>query len=200
MAPHRKLTPSRAGGWDRVRAWVVAEPRPVNPLPGRPPEGSRSAQPARSEPAPGPSADHITRAVCCSGGGIRAAAFALGGIQGLSRRRADGGPVWFEKLDLITAVSGGSYLAGSYALVRHSVPEGPGITPAYAPGSPEDNRLRTHTRYLIEDPKVAAIGVLNILFGLVINLLPLLAGLYVVSTVLGWLLRRWGLLVRDGAA
>jgi len=138
--------------------------------------------------------------VCCSGGGIRAAAFALGGIQGLSRRRPHGRRSWFDDCDLITAVSGGSYLAGSYAWLNHSVRmAGPGAPPAYAPGSPEDIRLRTHTRYLVEDPKVAAVGVLNILYGLVINLLPLLAGIYVVATVLGRLLRNWGLLERpDG--
>ena len=191
-----------ASARDRVFAWLSAEPHPVTPLPGRPPETLGPAHTFATTQTVGPaglSTDAVTRAVCCSGGGIRAAAFALGGIQGLSRRRADGRRTWFDGLDVITAVSGGSYLAGSYALVRHSLPAGPGTTPAYAPGSPEDNRLRTRTRYLIEDPKVAAIGVLNILYGLMINLLPLLAGLYVVATLLGWLLKRWGLLVRDGA-
>ena len=137
------------------------------------------------------------RAVCCSGGGIRAAAFTLGGLQGLGRRR--GARSWLDGTQLITAVSGGSYLAGSYAIVNHfSGPEQLHGLPAYAPGSPEDRRLRCHTRYLVEGPKVAAEGVLSILWGLVMNLLPILAGLYLAAKALGWTLHRTAILTRQG--
>ena len=174
---------------DRFLGWLLADRPVAKLLPGRPPHTARP--PGSPDGSPG----REISAVCCSGGGIRAAAFALGGIQGLSGRRADGRSSWFDELDLITAVSGGSYLAGSYALVNHSLQRrGGDVLPAYAPGSPEDNRLRAHTRYLIEDPKVAAVGVLNIVYGLLINLLPLLAGLFVVATLLGWQLRDQGLL------
>ena len=137
------------------------------------------------------------RAVCCSGGGIRAAAFVLGGLQGLGHRR--GPRSWLDDTQLITAVSGGAYLAGSYAIVTHFTdPALLGELPAYAPGSPEDHRLRCHTRYLVEGPKIAALGVLSILWGLVMNLLPILAGLYVAATVLGWALGRGQVLTRTG--
>lgn len=177
-----------------LRAWLLPTPPQPVPLPGRPPagsaEGPRPHPDGRTRPAT------PVRAVCCSGGGIRAAAFALGGLQGLSRR--SGGPSWYDGVDLVTAVSGGSYTAGSFAMVNHHEPhDGFKDVPVYAPGSPEDNRLRAHTRYLIEDPRVAAIGMLSILHGLVLNLLPLLAGLFVGGTVLGWGLHASGLLRPD---
>ena len=64
----------------------------------------------------------------------------------------------------------------------------------YAPGSPEDNRLRAHTRYLVEDPRVAAIGILSMLYGLLLNLLPILAVIYISAKLLGWLLFEFGIL------
>jgi len=134
------------------------------------------------------------RAICCSGGGIRSAAFALGGIQGLQVHK-DGAPSWYEGVHLVTAVSGGSYLAGSVAMVNHGLSDAErAALPPYAPGSPEDNRLRNHTRYLIEGRRVAAAGVLNILYGLLLNLLPILAGIYVGAKALGWALFHTGIL------
>lgn len=154
-------------------------------LPGRPPEGSRHG------PLPG----STKRAVCCSGGGIRAAAFTLGGLQRLGRKGPAGQPSWYDGVDLVTAVSGGSYMAASYAMVNHHPPDaGFADVPVYAPGSPEDNRLRAHTRYLVEDKSAAAVGLLGIVYGLVLNLLPILAGLFAVGTLLGWLLRALGVL------
>lgn len=192
-AAHDERESARGG---RVRSWFLPAPRQPQPLPGRPPSGSTHG-PA---PHPGGGSRPATsvRAVCCSGGGIRAAAFALGGLQGLSRRT--GGRSWYDDVDLVTAVSGGSYTAGSFAMVNHHEPDG-GFrdVPVYAPGSPEDNRLRAHTRYLVEDPRVAAIGVLSILHGLVLNLLPLLAGLFVAGTLLGWTLG-WTGLLQPGAS
>lgn len=82
-------------------------------------------------------------------------------------------------------------MAASFAMVNHRPPQPGGFAdvPVYAPGSPEDNRLRAHTRYLVEDKHAAAIGVLGIVYGLVINLLPIIAGLLVTGTLLGWTLR-----------
>jgi predicted acylesterase/phospholipase RssA len=50
-------------------------------------------------------------AVCCSGGGIRSAAYCLGALQSLDR----GGLL--AKVQWILGVSGGSYIASSRALV-----------------------------------------------------------------------------------
>ena len=41
---------------------------------------------------------------------------------------------------------------------------------------------------------MAAIGILGILYGLLLNLLPILATIYISAKVLGWLLFEWGIL------
>jgi hypothetical protein len=175
------------GIWPSIGRWLAGRRQAAPALPARPPAGWLS-QPDQA------AQERRRRAVCCSGGGIRSAAFSLGGMQGLQRR--DGaGPSWYDGVDLVTAVSGGSYLAGSLAMVNHDLSEEQRRDlPPYAAGSPEDNRLRNHTRYLVEDPRVAAVGVLNILYGLLLNLLPILAGLYVAAKLLGWALFRFGVL------
>ena len=69
-------------------------------------------------------------AVCCSGGGIRSAAYCLGALQSLDQIGLLSNVKW------ILGVSGGSYIASSRALVASQLD--PGATPhAYAPGTPE---------------------------------------------------------------
>ncbi|MDQ1605368.1 MAG: hypothetical protein QOE01_3213 [Actinomycetota bacterium] len=189
-----------------VRRWLLGRRRVVELLPGRPLDEAEGSAPAVGEPPRGPSADALDpsqpaqrrRAICCSGGGIRAAAFALGGMQALGRRPA-GGRSWYDEVDLVTAVSGGSYMASSFAMVDHNLTaEQRARALPYAPGSPEDNRLRAHTRYLVEDPRVAALGILSVLYGLLLNLAPILAGLYVLAKVDGALLFKLGILHHSG--
>ncbi|RKS84194.1 hypothetical protein CLV35_0010 [Motilibacter peucedani] len=182
-----------AGARAALLRWLQGTAAPVTLLPGRPPDAPpAAARPARDgEPL---------RAVCCSGGGIRAAAFALGGMQGLHRRPAGGGASWYDGVRLVTAVSGGAYIAASAAIVNHHLTDAQRAElPAYAPGSPEDNRLRAHTRYLAEDPKVAAYGALSILYGLVLNLVPVLLVVCIAARLVGWALYEWDLVrVSDG--
>ena len=54
-------------------------------------------------------------AICCSGGGIRSAAYCLGALQSLEKGGLLGKVKW------ILGVSGGSYIAASRALVAHSL-------------------------------------------------------------------------------
>ncbi|MEP6852873.1 MAG: hypothetical protein ABJA87_09485 [bacterium] len=160
-------------------------------LPGAVPPGA---------PGPGPAR---TRAICCSGGGIRAAAFALGGLQKLNEpgTGTDPGRSWYSEADFITSVSGGGYIAGSYAMVNHKLeerrrsdnPPDWATAPAYAPGSAEDNLLRAHTRYLADDRTAISVGLLGLVYGLLLNLAPMLAGLYVAAKVLGSLLSSRGM-------
>jgi hypothetical protein len=174
-----------------VLSWLQGTRRKPELLPGRPLDRHPADEPDESGAA-GPT--RRVRAICCSGGGIRAAAFALGGMQALGRRGADKRS-WYEDVDLVTAVSGGSYMAGSFAIVDHELsPTQRAEALPYAPGSPEDNRLRAHTRYLVEDPRIATIGLLSILYGLLLNLLPILATIYISAKVLGWLLFKLGIL------
>lgn len=169
---------------ETVVRWSTGRPPPVELLPGRPP-ASPDAGPEPDPDRPEQAA-HRVRAVCCSGGGIRSAAYSLGGLQRLGRSEP-GETSWYDEVDVLTAVSGGSYIAASFAMVQHDrAVAGTASPPPYAPGSPEERRLRAHTRYLIEDPRVAALGIVNILYGLLLNLVPLLSVLYVLGTLLGW--------------
>ena len=110
----------------------------------------------------GPPAD---TGICLSGGGLRAASFSFGVLQGLQ-----------EKLGLVygptsakylTAVSGGSYIAATYALgARHHAlhPEEYEVIPLLAEGSPEAAHVLSHGRYLARNWLVFAnLGVLNFL-------------------------------------
>jgi hypothetical protein len=72
----------------------------------RPPEVHHSPAPDTSAAAPS------GLGVCCSGGGIRAAAFSLGALDRLEAAGVMSRARW------LTAVSGGSYAAAAWALVR----------------------------------------------------------------------------------
>jgi hypothetical protein len=136
---------------------------------------------------PPPAGPDPVLAICCSGGGIRSAAFSLGALQALSEVGL------YQRAKFVTSVSGGGYIAGSFATVRAGT--GGGITPgqcnnkdadyAYRPGSPEDRYLRTHTHYLAPDARVALRGVLALLFGLVMNLGLLLVWVFVGARLTG---------------
>jgi hypothetical protein len=81
------------------------------------------AAPAASGPgqaaAAGPQAPAADDwAICCSGGGIRSAAYCLGALQSLDQRGL------LAKVTWILGVSGGSYIATSRALVAHDLPAG----------------------------------------------------------------------------
>lgn len=156
-------------------------------LPGRPPHGADWGGPEKSGTNP-KDAKHPARAICCSGGGIRSAAFALGGLQYLTLH-AEGDSTVYRNTDFITSVSGGGYTAGSYALVQHHLTDEDTKLPPYAPGSQEDNHLRAHTRYLIDSKTQLTISVLGIIYGLVMNLAAILCAVFflakLTSTVLG---------------
>ena len=51
--------------------------------------------------------------VCCSGGGIRSAAFNLGALQALQEQSILGNAKY------LAAVSGGSYIAAGFSMVAH---------------------------------------------------------------------------------
>ncbi len=131
-------------------------------------------------------------AVCCSGGGIRSAAFCLGALQSLEK----GGLL--TKVKWILGVSGGSYIASSRALVAGSLPAGT-QPPAYAPGTPEELNLRDNTRYIAPDGATVLVGVLSLVLGAMVTFIIAAAPAYAVTHAWGWLLRWQGALV-PGAA
>lgn len=88
--------------------------------------------------------------ICLSGGGLRAAAYALGVLQVLHERR--GLLLGPTRAGLLSAVSGGSYVAATVvsnarAITRGLAPAEPG---PMARGSPEEQHVLDHGRYLVE--------------------------------------------------
>ena len=91
-------------------------------------------------------ADPRRRGVCCSGGGVRSAAFNLGALQALQDKDE------LQKTEYLSAVSGGSYIASAFCMVAKTR-EQAGLDPAlfsrqkglpFAPGTPEEQYLRNH--------------------------------------------------------
>ncbi|MEA3076535.1 MAG: hypothetical protein QOF60_1443 [Actinomycetota bacterium] len=114
--------------------------------------------------------------VCLSGGGIRSAAFCLGGLQALREKGH------LAKASYLASASGGGYLAAGWAV---SDAAGTGPT-AWGPGSPEERWFRDHASYLIPDLKGGAAGLFRLLAGVVVNLLVIGLALFAVARPVGW--------------
>ncbi|HUN32762.1 MAG TPA: hypothetical protein VMU95_12185 [Trebonia sp.] len=136
-------------------------------------------------------------AICCSGGGIRSAAYCLGALQRLERDS------FLDKTAVIIGVSGGSYIATSRALVAHGLrtdgPRAAAGSPAYAPGTPEEQHLRDNTRYIAPDTRTLLAGALWLLLGVTITLLLFLTPVFAVAHAWGWILRSTGTLTYTSA-
>ena len=166
-----------------------------------PPEKSDQAPGNRAAPAvpgQGPSADGGTQAqaegewaICCSGGGIRSAAYCLGALQSLDQTGL------LAKAKWILGVSGGSYIASSRALVAHDLPAET-EEHAYAPGSPEELNLRYNTHYIAPNVATVLVGVLSLLLGAMVTFAVALAPLYALTHAWGWLLHWQGVLAPSG--
>jgi hypothetical protein len=150
--------------------------------------------------APGAAPDPEAIGICCSGGGIRSAAFNLGALQSLQRA----GVVTDAKY--LAAVSGGSYMAASLCMVAKTAPVSPPPddpnaagaddsdpalvttdTPPYHPGSPEVHYLRNHCSYLAPTGAAKLFLGFRVLMGLLFNLFFL--GL--VAFAVGIALAKW---------
>ncbi len=159
------------------------EPEPPGAQSGLPPWGDkadlrksttgyRDVPPQRIPPGV------VRRGVCCSGGGIRSAAFNLGALQSLDARPESGEPSVLEDAEYLSAVSGGAYIATGYTAARllertdngavRYVEPGSGDSdgdgreedsdpsmrrrsPTFSPGSGEERWLRNRTRYLVPE-------------------------------------------------
>jgi hypothetical protein len=107
--------------------------------------------------------------ICCSGGGIRSAAFSLGALQVLQERDE------LERASYLAAVSGGSYIATAISLLRKTGPEdsdGPLFErkKPFAPGSPEEQYLRNRCSYLAPTAGDKIFLGLRLILGLLVNL------------------------------
>lgn len=108
--------------------------------------------------------------ICCSGGGIRSAAFSLGALQVLQEKGK------LRQASYLAAVSGGSYIAAAISMVAKAGPHDSDaklldLKGPFAPGSPEEQYLRNRCSYMA--PTIADkvyIG-LRIVLGMLVNLL-----------------------------
>jgi hypothetical protein len=140
--------------------------------------------------------------ICCSGGGIRSAAFNLGALQSLQQAGQ------LEQASYLSAVSGGSYIAAAFAMVAKKWPAGQGrplpnkaqhddsdpssfvdVGP-FARQSPEEQYLRNHSSYMAPDAAALTYLVWRALLGLAFNLLFVSLPLFAAGLLLGEYLYR----------
>ncbi|MCP4303964.1 MAG: hypothetical protein GY788_03600 [bacterium] len=135
--------------------------------------------------------------ISCSGGGVRAATYSLGALQALTQQGE------FQKARYLSAVSGGGYVAASYATVAKTssvpVPLEPGgsedpwiFQPETAgqAGSPEARYLRNNSSYLLPSVGMYLWGIWRILLGLTMNLIGIALILLLVGLPLGNMLKQ----------
>jgi hypothetical protein len=134
--------------------------------------------------------------VCCSGGGIRSAAFNLGALQWLDEKRE------LEKASYLAAVSGGSYIAAAFSMIAKTWPSGerpgPGdsehddsdpaaleVMKPFAKGSPEEQYLRNRCSYMAPDGASITFVVFRALLGLAFNIVFLSLPIFAAAMLLG---------------
>jgi Patatin-like phospholipase len=127
--------------------------------------------------------------ICCSGGGLRSAAFSFGALDVLWREGI------IEKSDYLAGVSGGSYAVAAATVVRAQSDgtewnkDEPG---PYGLGSPELDYLRNRTNYLAPGLMGRWNMFLRLILGIVLNLAVILGVLFVIGR-LGGRFYRWAL-------
>ena len=151
--------------------------------------------------------------VCCSGGGIRSAAFNLGALQELQEREV------LQNSKYLSAVSGGSYIAAAFCMVAKTWPthedlQDPQVqdelqdledietgdeesddsdpelvtdqAPPFHPGSPEEQYLRNHLGYLAPDGLARVYLALRMLAGMLVNVVIVGLPVFLVGVLGGW--------------
>lgn len=106
--------------------------------------------------------------ICCSGGGIRSAAFSLGALQVLGERKQ------LQEASYLAAVSGGSYIAAAISTVARTGKEDSDAglikdMPPFAQGSPEEQYLRNRCSYMAPTAADKLYLAIRVVLGLLIN-------------------------------
>jgi hypothetical protein len=149
--------------------------------------------------------------ICLSGGGIRAASYALGALQAMGEEgmlfgKGAENPC---RAKYLSAVSGGSYMATALTLVTkgpvqdadklgdrsiNPFEEGgngqPEIWP-FAPGSPEEKYIRNHTLYLTDSKGGIPGTIWRAVLGFLLNTFLMAWLIGTVAILLGWIYG-WG--------
>lgn len=132
-------------------------------------------------------ADSGRTGICCSGGGVRSAAFNLGALQALEAKGE------LQKSSYLSAVSGGSYIASAFCMVAKTQKKA-GLDPAvfnketglpFAPGTPEERYLRNHLSYLAPDNSAKLYLALRMFAGLMVNVLLIGLPVMIVGLLIG---------------
>ena len=144
----------------------------------------------------GQETDHLPDAlgmgICCSGGGVRSAAFNLGALQALDDPETLAGREReLTRAKWLSAVSGGSYIAAAWVTARAPRPDGTTRDDAWRRNSPDELHLRHNASYLAPGLGGKLWGFARFLFGFVLNIgvVTLLIG--VVSLPFGWFVARY---------
>jgi hypothetical protein len=149
----------------------------ANPfLPAEPPAAVPAVAAAVLEPRVG---------IALSGGGVRAATYGLGSLQALDD--AD----LFHRSRYLTAVSGGSYMAGAWTIARsHPDPDDGSWKDEpkpWADGSAEVAHFRSRLNYLRNRDGGLMGAIATLTLGLAVNVASLFVLLWLVARPLGWL-------------
>jgi len=145
---------------------------------------ARDLHAAAPEPPDDPAGGGL--GICLSGGGVRAGTFGLGVLQVLDREHLVDRARW------LSSVSGGSYMAGAWAIARRQDVEPPTQPPRpwsddSGSDSPEVTHLRHHLNYLFAREGKLAGAIATLLVGLAINVASLFTLLWLLARPLGWL-------------
>src|SRR5207237_4756491 len=127
-----------------------------------------------------PTGETKLRGVCFSGGGIRSAAYNLGALQALQEEGE------LDQTDFLSAVSGGSYIAGAFAVARRYSDQALiAGQPPFGRGSPEERYLRNRTNYLAPGAGGKWYLLWRVIRGLALNLAIVAATLYLGGFAVG---------------
>src|SRR5436190_127160 len=150
---------------EKLKDWLWARPYVAPPVPNIPLEEPRG--------------DLI--GICCSGGGVRSAAYNLGALQVMREEGV------LQHTAYVSTVSGGSYIAAAHAALSKCSPPKQDEPPVYGPASPEEQHLRNHSSYLAPGLGGKACLLLIAVLGMLVNLLLIGAGVVLVTRPVGWL-------------
>jgi hypothetical protein len=133
-----------------------------------------------------PRSEQTRIGISLSGGGIRSATFSLGVYQ----RLAEAGI--FQRARFLSAVSGGGYLACGLAIshATFDARNAHGHPPPWWRGSPEAASLRRNLSYLAPEGEGRLWLGANLLYGVILNLAPLVLGAYAIGHLVGFVLQK----------
>jgi YVTN family beta-propeller protein len=147
--------------------------------------------PAAISPTPEHEAAPPTVGICVSGGGIRAAAFALGVLTELENASVEDGRPATESARFLTAVSGGAWAATVWSLQKVRYPTkhaGNAVIAGLTAGAPDSGYQRQ--KYLLNRRGGIVPAVAYMLACTATNVLLIASLIYVIAWPLGWFLGR----------